>query len=111
MDSLHSEIQGPIFLTVGPDAKLYILKTFDLEKLFNLHLDPTSSENLPLCRITQDGKDPIISTDFYLTNTEPGEWILPTQPTNNEAATSNAAEAASNSTPEIPLDPLQPWGN
>ena len=39
---------------------------------------------------------------------EPREWILPTPPTNNETATSNAAAAASNSTLEIPADPLQP---
>ena len=55
----------------------------------------------------QDGKDPIITTDFYLTNVEPREWILPTPPTNNKTATSNAA-AASNLPPDIPVDPLQP---
>ena len=108
MDSFHSEIQGPVFLSEGPDAKLDMLKTFDLDKPFDLHLDPLSSNNLPLCRITPDGKDPIITTDFYLTNVEPREWILPTPLTNNETATSNAAAAASNSTPEIPAGPLQP---
>ena len=106
LDSFHSEIQGPVFLSVGPDAKSDMLKTFDLDKPFDLHLDPPSSENRPLCRITQDGKDPIITTDFYLTNVEPREWILPTSPTNNKAATSNKAAAASNLTPEIPSDPL-----
>ena len=39
---------------------------------------------------------------------EPREWILPTPPTNNETASSIAAAAASNPTPEIPVDPLQP---
>ena len=107
MDSFHSEIQGPIFLSVGPDAKLDMLNTFDLNKPFDLHLDPPSSENPPLCRIMQDGKDPIITTDFYLTNMEPREWILPTPPTNNKTATSNAA-AANNLPPDIPVDPLQP---
>ena len=85
-----------------------MLKTFDLNKLFDFHLDPPSSENLSLCRIMQDGKDPIITTDFYPTNVEPREWILPTPPTNNEVTTSNAAVAASNPPPEIPADPLQP---
>ena len=108
MYSFHSEIQGPVFLKVGPDAKLDMLKTFDLDKPFNLHLDPPSSENPPLCSITQDSKDPIITTDFYLTNVEPREWILPTLLTKTETATSNAAAAASNSIPEIPTDPLQP---
>ena len=107
LDSFHSEIQGPVFLSVGPDDKLDMLKTFDLNKLFDLYLDHPSSENLPLCRIAQDGKDPIITTDFYLTNVEPREWVLPTSLTNNETATSNTA-AASNSIPEIRSDPLQP---
>ena len=73
LDTFHSKIQGHVFLSVGPDAKLDMLKTFDLDKPFNLHLDPSSSENLPLCRITQDGKDPIITMDFYLTDMEPRE--------------------------------------
>ena len=105
LDSFYSEIQGPVFLSIGPDAKLDMLKTFDLNEPFDLHLDPPSSANLPLCRIMQDGKDPIITTDFYLTNVEPREWILPTPPTNNEVATSNSA-AASNTPLEIPADPL-----
>ena len=65
-----------------------MLKTFDLNKLFDLHLDPPSSENLPLCRITQVGKGPLITTDVYLTNMEQREWILPTPSTNNKVATS-----------------------
>ena len=86
-----------------------MLKIFDLNKPFELYLDPPSSENLPLCRIMQDGKDPIITTDFYLTDVEPREWILPTPPTNNEEpAFNSAAAAASNPPPEIPADPLQP---
>ena len=101
LDSFHTEIQGPVFLSVGPDAKLDMLKTFDLDKPFDLHLDPPSSENPLLCRITQDGKDPIITIDLYLTNIEPREWILPTPLTNNETATSTTAAEASNLTPEI----------
>ena len=84
-----------------------MIKPFDLNKPFDLHLDPPSSENPPPCRITQDGKDPIITTDFYLTNVEPREWILPIPPT-NKVATSNAAAATSNQPPEIPEDQLQP---
>ena len=38
---------------------------------------------------------------------EPREWILPTPPTNNAVATSNAAAAASNLPPEIPADVYQ----
>ena len=40
LDSFHSEIQGPVFLSIGLDAKLDMLKTVDLEKPFDLHLDP-----------------------------------------------------------------------
>ena len=40
LDSFHTEIQRPVFLSVGPDAKLVMLKTFDLDKPFDLHLDP-----------------------------------------------------------------------
>ena len=103
MELFHTEIQEPVFLSVGPDVKLDVFKNFDLDKPFDLHLDPPTSENPPLCRITQEGKDPIITTDFYLTNVEPREWIFPTLMTNDETATSTAAAAAaSNFTPEIP---------
>ena len=112
MDSFHTEIQGPVFLSVGPDAKLDMFKSFNLDKLFDLHLDPPSAQNPPLCRIIQEGKDPILTTDFYLTNMEPREWILPTPPTNNKTTTATAAAAAaaaaSNFTPEIQPDPVQP---
>ena len=99
LDSFHIEIQGSVFLSVGPDAKLDTFENFDL--------DPPSAENPPLCRIIQEGKDPILTTDFYLTNVEPREWIIPTPPTNNENTTAVAA-AASNFTPEILPDPVQP---
>ena len=85
-----------------------MFNNFDLDKLFDLHLDPPSAENPPICRIIQEGKDPILTTDFYLTNMERREWILPTPPTNNKTPTSTTAAAASNFTPEIPPDSVQP---
>ena len=51
LDSFHTEITGPVFLSVGPEAKLDMFNNFDLDKLFDLQLDPPSSENPPLCRI------------------------------------------------------------
>ena len=54
------------------------------------------------CRIMQDGKDPIITTDFYLTNMEPREWILPAPLTNYKGAATNSAAVACNLPPEIP---------
>ena len=75
-------------------------------------MDPPSAENPSLCRIIQEGKDPILTTAFYLTNVDCREWILPTPPTNNKTTTATAAAAAaaapSNFTPKILPDPVQP---
>ena len=67
---------------------------FDLGKPFDLHLDPPLSEDPPLCRIIQEGKDPILTTDFYLTNVEPRPWILPTLPPNKDTPEPSGAAAA-----------------
>ena len=32
LDSFHTKIQGPVFLSEGPDAKLDMFKNFDLDK-------------------------------------------------------------------------------
>ena len=85
-----------------------MFSNFDLDKSFDLHLDLPSAKNPPLCRIIQEDTDPILTTDFYLTNLEPQPWILPTPLTNNDTTTSSAAAAASNFTPEIPPDSVQP---
>ena len=85
-----------------------MFNNFDLGKPFDLHLDPPSAENPPLCRIIQEGKDPILTTNFYLTNLEPREWILPTLPTNNKTTTTTAVAATSSFTPEILPGPVQP---
>ena len=53
-----------------------MLKNFDLNKPFDLHYPP-SSENPPLCRIMQDGKDLIITIDFYLTMWNPERGYSP----------------------------------
>ena len=59
LDSFHAEIHGPVFLSVGPEAKLDMYNNFNLDKLFDLHFDPPSSEDLPLSRIIQESKEPI----------------------------------------------------
>ena len=81
---------------------------FNLDKPFNLHLDPPSFEDPLLCRIIQEGKDTILTTDFYLTNIEPKPWILPTPPSNNDTPEPSGTAAADNSTPVIEPDPVQP---
>ena len=107
LDSFHAEIHGPVFLSVGPEAKLDMYNNFDLDKLFDLHLDPSSSEEPPLCRIIQEGKDPILTNDFYLTNVEPKPWILPTPPSNKDTPKPSST-AADKFTPVIEPDPVKP---
>ena len=107
-DSFHAEITGPVFLSVGPEAKLDMFNTFDMDKLFDIQLDPPSSENPPLCRIIQEGKDPILTTDFYLTNVEPKPWILPTPPSNKDTPKPSGTTAADTFTSVIVPDPVQP---
>ena len=81
---------------------------FDLDKPFDLHLDLPSSEGPPLCRIIQEGKEPILTTDFYLTKVEPKPWILPTPPPNKDTPDLSGTTAADKSTPVIEPDPVQP---
>ena len=56
IDSFHAEIHIPVFLSVGPEVKLDMYNNFNLDKLFDLHLDPSSFKDPPLCRIIQEGK-------------------------------------------------------
>ena len=106
LDSFHSEIQGPAFLSVGPDDKFYLLKTFDLEKPFDLHLDPPP---LKICHSVELLKMAKTLYNNGCLSYKNGTKIVdpPYPPTNNKTCTSNAA-VASNSTPEIPPDPFQP---
>ena len=107
--SFHTEFHGPIFISVGPEAKVDMCSNFDLDKPFNLEVDPPSTEDPPLCRITQEGKDPILTTDFYFTNVEPRPWILPTPPGNKDTPTKNGAAATTDKTDlVIEADPQQP---
>ena len=77
LDSFHEEFRGQILLSVGPDAKLDMLNNFDLEKPFDLYLDLPTSTHPPLCRITQQAKQPILTTNFYMTNVEQRELNSP----------------------------------
>ena len=108
LDSFHAEIHGPVFFSVGPEAKLDMYNDFNLDKPFDLYLDPPSSEDPPLCRIIQEGKKPILTTDFYVTNVEPKPWVLPTPPSNKDTPKPSGAAAADKCTPVIEPDPVQP---
>ena len=108
LDSFHAEVYGSVFLSVGTEAKLDMYINFDLDKLFDLHFDPPSSEDPPLCRIIQEGKDPILTTDFYQTNVKPRSWILSTPPQNKDTSDPSGAAAADMFTPVIEPDQVQP---
>ena len=89
-------------MSVGPEAKLDMYNNFDLDKLFDLHLDPPSFKDPPLCKI-------ILTTDFYLTNVEPKLWILPTPPPNKGTPKpTGTAATADNCIPVIESDLVQP---
>ena len=60
LDSFHSEIQGPVFLSIGPEAKFVMLKTFDLSKPFDLHLDPPSLEICHFVELCKTAKIPLL---------------------------------------------------
>ena len=70
-------------------------------------MDPPSSEDPPLCRIIQEGKEPILTTNFYLINIEPKPWILPTPPSNKDTPEPSGAAAADKFTPVIEPDLVQ----
>ena len=91
---------------MGPEAKLDLYNNIDLEKPFDLQLDQPSFEDPPLYRIIQEGKDPILNTDFYLTNVEPKPWVLLTPPQNKDTPEPNGAAAAEKFTLVIEADPV-----
>ena len=108
LDSFHAEVYGPVFLSIGPEAKLDMYNNFYLDKPFDLHLDPPTSEDPRLYRIIQEGKDPILTTDFYQTNIEPRPWIFPTPPQNKDTPEPSRVAAADKFTTVIEPDPVQP---
>ena len=90
----------------GPEAKRDIYNTFDPDKLFNIHLDPPSTERPPLVEIKQEGKTSICTTDFYFTNKLPSNIVVPSPSENNTMPTGDQAAAAD---PILfDTDPLQP---
>ena len=90
----------------GPEAKRDIYNTFDPDKLFNIHLDPPSTERPPLVEIKQEGKTSICTTDFYFTNKLPSNIVVPSPSENNTMPAGDQAAAAD---PILfDTDPLQP---
>ena len=109
MNDFHTKFQGPIYLCVGPEALYDLQNNFDLTKPYDFLVDPPSTENPPLCRIVQEGKPPIITTDFYFTNVKPKPIIPPSQQLNRDTPTESEATASQDESElSINTDTLQP---
>ena len=102
----HTNFHGPIYLSIGPEAKRDIYNTFDPDRSISIHLDPPSTERPPLVEIKQEGKNSIYTTDFYFTNKSPPNIVVLSPSQNNTTPTGDKAAAAD---PTIfDTDPLQP---
>ena len=90
----HTNSYDCVYLSIGPEAKRDIHNTFDPDKPFNIHLDPQTTERLPLVEIKQDDKASIYNTDFYFTNMLPSNIVVLSPSKNNTMPTGYQAAAA-----------------
>ena len=97
VSDFHVQFHGPVYLIIGPEAKRDICITFDPDRSISVHLDPPSIEKPPLVEIKQEGKNSICTTDFYVTNKEPSNIVVPTPGPNNTTPAGDKA-ASANST-------------
>ena len=95
-----------VYLSIGPEAKRDIYNTLDLDKPFNVHLDPPSTEHPQLVEIKQEGKASVYTTDFYFTNKLPSNIAVQSPAENNTMPTGDQAAAADPTL--FDTDPLQP---
>ena len=102
----HVQFHGNIYLSIGPEAKTDIFNSFHPDKPISVHLDPPSTECPSLVEIKQEGKNSIYTTDFYFTNKEPSNIVVPTPGPNNNTPTGDQAAAADPTLFDV--DPLQP---
>ena len=105
LSDFRVQFHGPIYLSIGLEAKRDIFNTFDLDKSISVHLDPPSTEKPPLVEIKQEGKKSIYTTDFYFTNKEPLHIVAPTTGPNNSTI---AGDKAATDLILFDKDPLQP---
>ena len=90
----HTKFYGPIYLSIGPEAKRDIYNTFDPDRPTSIHLDPPSTERPPLVEIKQEGKNSIYTTNFYFTNKSPSNIVVRSPSQNNTTPTGDKAAAA-----------------
>ena len=89
----HTNFHGPIYLSIGPEAKGDIYNTFDPDRPISIHLDPPSTDRPPLVEIKQEGKNSIYTTDFYFTNKSPSNIVVPSPSQNNTTPTGDKVAA------------------
>ena len=102
----HTNLHGPIYISIGPEAKRDIYNTFNPDRSISIHLDPPSTERPPLVEIKQEGKNSIYSTDFYFTSKSPSNIVVLSPSQNNTTPTGDKAAAADSTVFDIDL--LQP---
>ena len=95
-----------VYLSIGLEAKLDIYNSFDPNKPYDIHLEPSSHDHPPLVEIKQKGKPLVYTTDFYFTNKLPSNIVVRPQGINNNSPNTDQAEAADPTFLEA--DPLQP---
>ena len=92
--SFHANFHGPVYLSIGPEAKRDIYNTFDPDRSISIHLDQPSTKRPPLVEIKQEGKNSIYTTDFYFTNKSPSNIVVLSPSQNNTTPTGDKAAAA-----------------
>ena len=102
----YVQFYGPVYLSIGLEAKRDIYNTFNPDRPISVHLDSPPTEKPPLAEIKQEGKNSIKTADFYFTNKESLSIVVPTPCPNNATPTGDKAAAADPTLFEV--DPLQP---
>ena len=91
---------------MGIDAKCDIYNNFDPLKQVSICLNPPSTKEPPLVELKQEGKDPVYATDFYFTNKEPSDLVIPAPGTSSDTPAGD--ETATVDPTVFNPDPLQP---
>ena len=102
----HANFHVLIYLSIGPEAERDICNTFNPDRSISIHLDPPSTERLPLVETKQEGKNSIYTTNFYFTNKSPSNIVVPSPSQINTTPTGDKAAAADPTVFDIDL--LQP---
>ena len=79
----HTQFHGPVYLSIGPEAKRDICNTLDPDRSISIHLAPPSTERPPLVEIKQEGNNSVYATDFYFTKQSPSNIVFPFPDQNN----------------------------